>query len=163
MICNTSQVLYKTTVSWRACCTETNSVSTDSLLICFALFTILWAQLFTYRQYTAYVLSSLSNLVFLNVFVRKILSSIYRAHNMQLFLNWVHVTFYAFFFFLSYTMLVMDSVIKGFRGWKLYTHKQFQLNTKSRNFALSILHGTEIKGKRWLSQCASLTPCWFAL
>ena len=66
VIFNTSQDLYKTTVSWRACFTKTNSASTDSLLTCFAVFTILWAWLFTYRQYTAYILSSQSNLVFLN-------------------------------------------------------------------------------------------------
>jgi hypothetical protein len=117
VIFNTSQDLYKTTVSWRARFTKTNSVNTDSLLTRFVVFTILWSRLFTYRQSTAYILSST-----------------YRAHNMQLFLNWVQLTFYVC---LSYTMLVTHSVIKGFKGWKLYTqaisveHKEYKFCTQN--------------------------------
>lgn len=115
---------------------------------------------YEHREHTAYMWSSQSNLEFLNVFVRKLLSTIYRAHNMQLFLHLEQLTFCACF---SCTMLIMYSLIKGFNGWKFYTQMQFHLNTKSTDFTHRILHVIEIKGKQLQLQCASLTVCWFAL
>jgi len=56
-------------------------------------------------------------------------------------------------------MLITCSVINRSTGWKLYTHKQFQVNTESINFAYSVLQVAEIKVKQSWSESATLNWC----
>jgi hypothetical protein len=61
-------------------------------------------------------------------FVTKISSSAQRGQNIQLFLNCEQLRF-----MLAYdvAMLIMCLIINGSIEWKIYTHKKFELNTKS--------------------------------
>jgi len=57
-------------------------------------------------------------------------------------------------------MLITCSVINGSTGWKLYTHKQFELNTESINFAYGVLQVVEkIKVKQSWSESTALNQC----
>jgi len=53
-------------------------------------------------------------------------------------------------------MLITCAVMNGSTGWKLYTHKQFEVNTESINFVYSVL---QVK-QSW-SERAALIRCWF--
>jgi hypothetical protein len=53
------------------------------------------------------------------------------------------------------------SVINGSTGWKLYTYKQFEMNTESVNFAYSVLCIVEIKVKQAWSESTALNQYRF--
>ena len=125
------------------------------------LFSPFLPEVFTYKLgNVTHILSWRRNARFWKVFPSKENSNSATVFLISNFLYWQRVTFYASFFYLL-SMLITCSVINGSTVWKLYTHKQFEGNMESINFAYSVLQVVEIKVKHSLSESATLNRCWF--